>query len=382
MGLKLNDILAAERLPMQLEEEAHEKMRKVLDVLCAIVADVTGASSVMIAKRNPLRKTIQVRGSIGTMIKELDMSFAIPALDPVKSPSIAVPDVRLDPRFVNHPMAKLAPHIRSFIAVMLPGFDQHERAVLHIVNPKRAVFGDATIWRELSSFTTVFAGVLGFEKDMILIKATEPDRNELQDVLAPLGEPTFNKPSSSSLRSSMSGESSIDFLFDTLIKKRTLHSRNGVNYLTLRNWRAQVKAYQISTLVSLKSSKPEAFIRRAASEITEAVRQVHGEGVIGAVVPVPPGSSGDANSFAVMLAREVAADLNVPFCDVLEPQGQKGKSAPIKSAKLKPYVVKEKLAGPILVVDDVASSGAHMELAMTALKQHAKAVYGIVWIGK
>lgn len=382
MGLKFDNTLAAQRLPMQLDQDAHEKMRKVLDVLCAIVAEATGASSVMVAKRNPLRKTIQVRGSIGTMIKELDMSFAIPGLDPVKSPSLAVPDIRLDPRFVDHPMVKVAPHIRSFIAIMLPGFDQNERAVLHIVNPKRAVFGDATIWRELSSFIKVFAGILGFEKDMALINTTEPNSEDLHDLINQFGGPAPLRQSNTIVRNPMIGEASIDFLFDTLIKKRTLHSRNGVDYLTLRSWRAQVKAYQISTLVSLKVSKPSTFIRRAADEIAEAVRHVHGEGVIGAVVPVPPGSSGDVNSFSVMLAREVAADLNVPFCDVLEPQGQKGKSAPIKSAKLKPYVVKEKVAGPILVVDDVASSGAHMEMAMSALKQHAKAVYGVVWIGK
>jgi hypothetical protein len=382
MGLKIDNFQAALRLPMQLEKAAHEKMRNVLDVLCSIVADTTGASSVMIAKRNVKRKTIEVRGSIGTMIKELDMSYSIPELDAVKSPTIAVPDIRVDPRFMNHPMTKLAPHIRSFIAIMLPGFEPNERAVLHIVNPKRSVFGDASIWRELSSFTTVFAGILAFENDVYPGEINFHAGDVLQGTLFEQGgfqaveqvKPNVHTPSST--------DASVDFLFDTLVKKRVLHSRNGIDYLTLRNWRAQLKAYQVTSLISLKQSKPLSLIRRAAIEITDAVRHVHGEGVIAAVVPIPGGSSGDQNAFSVMLAREVADNLNVPLCDVLEPQGQKGKSAPIKSAKLKPYVLKETVSGPILVVDDVASSGAHMELAMTALKQSSKAVYGVAWIGK
>lgn len=367
---------------MQFEREALDRLRHVLDVLCSIVADATGASSVLIAKRNPVRKTIEVRGSIGTMIKELDMSFAIPSLDPVKSPSISVPDIRLDPRFVDHPMIKVAPHIRSFIAIMLPGFEQNERAVLHIVNPKRTVFGDATIWRELASFTTVFAEVLGLELD--------PFKSALPVEIGNGGHSTLFENTNTPVRPQLTPKSQeheirnsgVDFLFDTLVKKRTLHNRNGIDYLTLRSWRTQLKSYQISTLVSLKVTKPAALIRRCTDEIIECVRHVYGDGVITAVVPIPGGSSGDANSFSVLLAREIATELNVAFCDILVPQGTKGKSAPIKSAKLKPYELKETLAGPILVVDDVASSGAHMELAITALKHNSRAVYGVAWIGK
>jgi hypoxanthine-guanine phosphoribosyltransferase len=382
VGLKLNNFQIASRLPMQLEEESHEKLRKLLDVLCTLVAETTRASSVMISKRDRFRKTIQVRGSIGTMVKVLDMSYAIPDLDPIKSPTLAVPDVRLDSRFIDHPMLKISPHIRSFIAIMLPGFEQNERAILLIINPKRSVYGDASIWRELSSFTTVFASVLDLERDMTLIGELQPSDATTSgsqfeyDGIAP------SQRTTSIVRAPMGSEANIDFLFDTLLKKRTLHSRNGIDYLTLRNWRSQVKSYQISTLVSLKANKPTDFIQRAALEIADAVRHVYGEGVIRTVVPIPPGSSGDANSFSVMLAQEIAIELNVTFCNALESQGQRGKSAPIKSAKLKPYSLKETVTGPILIIDDVASSGAHMELAIKALQQHSKAVYGVAWIGK
>jgi len=112
------------------------------------------------------------------------------------------------------------------------------------------------------------------------------------------------------------------------------------------------------------------------------VRLVYGEGVIAGVVPVPPGSSGDENSFSVMLAREVATELNVPCHNVLVPQGQKGKSSPIKSANLKPYIMRHGIECPVLVIDDVATSGTHMELAVNALRQSCKAVFGVAWIGK
>jgi hypoxanthine-guanine phosphoribosyltransferase len=384
MGLK--QIYTSRNLyggPVQLERETQEKLRNVLDVLCSMVADATGASSVLVAKRNVLRKSIQVRGSIGTMVQELDLSFALPSLDAIKSPSIAIPDVRLDPRFVDHPMCKAAPHIRSFIAIMLPGFEQSERAVLHIVNPKRTVFGDATIWRELTSFTTVFAGILSLATDQPPAAQVETDTSENYGNLFEPNLISLMQQPKSIVRSNMgSSDSGIDFLFDTLVKKRSLHSRNGVDYLTLRSWRAQLKSYQIATLVSLKSSKPSALVRRCADEMVDAILQVHGEGVIAAVVPIPGGSSGDVNSFSVMLAREIAADLNARFCDVLVPQGSKGKSAPIKSAKLKPYVLREAISGPVLIVDDVASSGTHMEMAVNALRHNSKAVYGVAWIGK
>ncbi len=383
MGIKGQDFQAVRRFQVQHEDDAHEKMRVVLDVMCAMVADVTGASSVLVSKRNPQRKTIQVRGSVGTMIKELDMRFALPALDPVKSPTLAVEDIRFDERFRDHPMLKLAPHVKAFIAILLPGFKQSDRAVLYIMNPKRAVFTDAAIWRELSNFTKVFAGILGFETDMALVDDRGPVPTHMMGQGLEGSSGGYQEAASAShAKTGDPSEASVNFLFDTLLKKRNLHSRKGVDYLTLRSWRTALKSYQIASLISLKVSKPYTLVRRAADEICEAVRLVHGEGVISAVVPIPSGSSADAHSFAVQLAQEVASELNVPFHDILVPQGQKGKSAPIKSASLKPYVVKEIIAGPILVVDDVTSSGTHMELAINALRQNCKAVYGVAWIGK
>jgi hypothetical protein len=382
MGLKLDQFQAAQRVPMQLEDEAQEKIRKVLNALCTIVADFTGASSVLIAKRNPLRKSILVRGSVGTLIKELDMSFAMPALDQFKTPTLAVPDVRLDQRFVNHPMLKLAPHIRSFIAILLPSFSENERAVLHIINPKRSTFSDAAIWRELANFSTAFEGVLQMENDVAVMPIPPQFMNSLQGSLFEAPQAPVPEASNSILRNTGGLDASVDFLFDTLVKKRTLHSRKGVDYLTLRSWRAQLKPYQISTLISLKTSKPSILVRRATDEIVSAVRLVYGEGVIAGVVPVPPGSSGDENSFSVMLAREVATELNVPCHNVLVPQGQKGKSSPIKSANLKPYIMRHGIECPVLVIDDVATSGTHMELAVNALRQSCKAVFGVAWIGK
>jgi hypothetical protein len=293
---------------------------------------------------------------------------------------LLVRDVRQDSRFANHPMLKIAPHIKSFMAMQLPDQEENSRGVLFIVNPKKSAFADPAIWRQLSNFVNLFhlflelesenaTGRAGYDgvDDAVSHLAFDQHNGVAQDIYTGNGDPA---------------QSNVNFLFDTLIKKRVLHSRKGVDYITLRAWRAQMKPYQISTLVSLKQTKPEIFIRRAAEEISKAAQLVHGEGVIRHVVPIPGGSSGDAHCLSVLLAQEVAANLNIPFRDVLRPQIRKGKSAPIKSANLKPYELTANVDGPILVVDDVSSSGTHMELAVNALRNVASAVYGIAWIGK
>ena len=41
----------------------------------------------------------------------------------------------------------------------------------------------------------------------------------------------------------------------------------------------------------------------------------------------------------------------------------------------------EPVNGPVMVVDDVATSGAHIEDAVWLLRASAKAVFAVTWIG-
>jgi hypothetical protein len=357
----------------------------VFDGLCSIIAGMTSATTVLIAQRNPQRGAIEVRGRYGTLVNEVDMTFALPQLDAAKAPTLAVMELRSDPRFASHPLLKLMPHAKSMIALLVPGCQNEQRAVLKIINPRRAIFSDAEVWRELSKFCEVIASVL------CLKPGAAKHIDESTENIPTVGQIRLNKPSlktEAQAFADFSGEQKLPcvaFLFDTLVKKRVLHARNGVDFITMRTWRGPMKEYQLAALVALKKNKPDELIKRVGSELAQAALGLHGAGNIGCVVPVPGGNSGDGHSFSVLVAHEVAACLKIPCEQVLvSPQqpAKPGASTPKKSARLKTFDVARSIKGPVLVVDDVVSSGKHMELAVAALRQQANAVYGIAWIGK
>lgn len=172
------------------------------------------------------------------------------------------------------------------------------------------------------------------------------------------------------------------FLLDTLVNKQKLHHRNHVSFVSVRSWRQPIKEYQISALTSLKEVAPAFLAEIIAGEIVDCARRLFGADGLKMVVPVPCGSSGRKDCLSVQLARRVADHLGLQFAEVLEPIGAiPGKSHPKKSAQLQRFKLTGKVAGPILLVDDVATSGRHMELAISSLKRRGLPVVGLTWIG-
>ncbi len=98
------------------------------------------------------------------------------------------------------------------------------------------------------------------------------------------------------------------------------------------------------------------------------------------VVPVPGGSSGKDDAFSILLAKSVARQLDIKFLDVLINSDTVGSSHPKKSAKLQPFQVREKVSGNVLIVDDVATSGRHIELATLAIRPLCNFCTAVVWI--
>lgn len=83
----------------------------------------------------------------------------------------------------------------------------------------------------------------------------------------------------------------------------------------------------------------------------------------------------------MLLAEQVALNLNLAICDVLGGQGGTSGSTPRKSARLKPYETTSPPPDAVLLIDDVASSGRHLELAAAALREAGASVHAIAWIG-
>jgi hypothetical protein len=172
------------------------------------------------------------------------------------------------------------------------------------------------------------------------------------------------------------------FLLKTLISKPAIYRRAEISYVAARKWRTPIKAYQIEALKALKTEPPTAFVDAVAEEILLEIAHFGGFGLVRSVVPVPCGSSGKERCLSVLVAATVAKRLGVAFCNVLQSGPvARGSSSPRKSAKLAPFKVNGALMGPALVIDDVITSGRHMELAQKALRLFGVPVLGIGWIG-
>jgi hypothetical protein len=170
-----------------------------------------------------------------------------------------------------------------------------------------------------------------------------------------------------------------DFLFETLLHKRRLLQRNGYGYLAVRGWRKPIKAYQLSGLKALKKAKPDGFAERIASELDDAIKSIHGSLKNAVVVPVPCGHSGEG-CLTEQIAKALARRIGIPMVKAFAPLAVTGSSHPKTNAKRPKMTLLENVQGQIILVDDVATSGAHMEEARKLLSENASAVWSIAWI--
>ena len=176
-------------------------------------------------------------------------------------------------------------------------------------------------------------------------------------------------------------EPSARFLFDTLVERRTIRSRNEISYLTLRSWRTPLRKYQISALKALKGRVPASFADEIASEVADGVTGLVGTSAFKAIVPIPCGHSQSGDCLSLAIARCLAARLNLPMVQALESARRKGSSHPKKNASRPPMALAHAVKGPVLLVDDVATSGAHLEEAVGLLKPESGSVLSVAWIG-
>lgn len=169
------------------------------------------------------------------------------------------------------------------------------------------------------------------------------------------------------------------FLLSTLIAQKRLLRRGPVPYHALYRWRSAVKDVQIEALKALKRDPGDAFLDTVAEDMAAAAGALFGSGTFKAVVPVPCGNSGN-NCLSTQLARLIAVRLGVDFIDAFEPLPQTGGSHPKSNLRRPAMRLKVKPNVPVLLIDDVATSGAHIEEAAQLLRRTAPAVLPLVWI--
>lgn len=169
------------------------------------------------------------------------------------------------------------------------------------------------------------------------------------------------------------------FLNDTLVRRQRLRSRKSVHYLVLRSWAKPIKNYQINALRALKATPPTGLINEIAAEMASAIKAVHGIPAEGSVVPVPCGHS-DSDCLSAMLARSLAVQMGLECVDAFLCQHQSGTSHPKTNLRRPKMRLREEVRTPVILVDDVATSGAHVEEAARLLSASAPSVWPIVWI--
>lgn len=171
------------------------------------------------------------------------------------------------------------------------------------------------------------------------------------------------------------------FLLDTLTHKRKHRNRNDFHYVTVRSWRTNVKSYQISAIKALKQDPPPEFVVAVAAEIADAAAAIYGRDTIDCIVPIPCGHSRTRRCLSVHLAENVAMIMNKDFQEAFEPRFAHGSSHPATNANLQPIKLVRPPRGKVLLVDDIATSGQHLEEAAAALRRQSGHVFAIAWLG-
>jgi predicted amidophosphoribosyltransferase len=176
-------------------------------------------------------------------------------------------------------------------------------------------------------------------------------------------------------------EATAEFLLETLVRRRALRSRKDVSFVTLRSWRQPIRAHQLTALKAVKRHAPQSLAGEIAAEMRDDIRSLFGAGGFKAVVPMPCSRSDPGGCLSLAIGQALALDLGIPAAHALLMAPAKGSSHPKTNATRPPMTLAAAIDGPVLLIDDVATSGRHIEEATQLLRANGASVLAIAWIG-
>jgi PAS domain-containing protein len=176
-------------------------------------------------------------------------------------------------------------------------------------------------------------------------------------------------------------DATTDFLFETLLKHRSIRTRGDISYVTLRSWSAPIRTHQIKALSALKRHAFEGAAERIAKEMCEEITRLAGFDGFSGVIPVPGGHSNPDSTFSVAIARAISRQAGLPFINAFEHQGIAGSSHPKSNVKRPSMIITTRIIRPVVLIDDVATSGRHIEECVSILRRTCKTVLAVAWIG-
>jgi hypothetical protein len=342
-------------------------LQLLYDEICLLIGAVTGSPRVSYVVVDRDTNTVEVVASSLGKPRSYDISFELKVFSSHRH-SILLPNFRKFPDFLKHPIFQIIPNLHSFAAYLLEE-DSQRSEMLIAWNPAPEFFKNDHL---ISVVERIVEVCKGLKEKSTIHEVQYPDLMEEGATVRAFEE----------VAQVTNAEPLSKFLFETLIVKKRLLARNGVSFLALRQWRKPIKEYQIKALQALKSAENFESVETIADEIAANVSTVFGK-LFSCVVPIPGGSSGKEKSLSVQIATKVAERLNIPMHDVLVATPVAlGKSHPKKSVALQPYGLKSDISGYVLIVDDVASSGRHIELATLALRAICDYCTAVVWIAE
>lgn len=355
-----------------------DSVKAACDDICRIAAR-TARSQVALIVEYANKRSALIRGSVGSNAGRLGGNISIPGLHHEEQPLIICDDLARAEWFRDHPLRKLVPHASSLIALSIDTSSHGTSGALIVLNPHPLAARDAATGAALSELARISGFILSGDRP----REISAHRNGLHSG-------SEDRPESSGFQETNPKDDGLPlpihdplatFLFRTLVPRRLLRSRKSAHYVTLRSWKKSVKDTQIAALRSLKLQLPPKAVAAIAAEIAVAVQDLYPGIMFTAVVPVPCGSSGHQRCLSFQLAQEVSKALGVQLCRALSSSGSAGTSHPKQSARLTKFEVEEAVSGQVLLVDDVVTSGQHIELAMKALRSRGAIPLAIAWIG-
>lgn len=171
-----------------------------------------------------------------------------------------------------------------------------------------------------------------------------------------------------------------DYILSLPLRPR-VRSRNGSIFLTIRGWSARHKKRQIEIFKSIKCRAPKALVDFAAKEIANFIVSLVGcaKGFI--ITNVPCGHSNTSKCLSFRIANAVASLMRSEYVKLWRDRPQKGTHYP------KPQTSRPGLEWialpllPVILVDDIMTSGSHLEECLQSLRDKGIFCIGIAWIG-
>jgi hypothetical protein len=169
-------------------------------------------------------------------------------------------------------------------------------------------------------------------------------------------------------------------LLESLVGRPMLFRRKAVAWLSACSWRAETRMRDIAAFRQAKLHCDPDLVVRVGELLAALICQVRGSRCADAVATVPCGHSRRHDCFGKQIAQAVAENLNLPFVEVFADRFCCGSSHPKEFRKLPPLEQVSPAPASLLLVDDLATSGWHVEESLIALRALGSAASAFTWI--